>query len=201
MCGDPQLHVVGEAADGAEAVAAAARTQPDLILLDLHLPNLDGFGVIEQIRRSAPNVKVLILSSHCDNFTVFRAEKARVQGFVDKNTNSVETLKLAIAAIAGGKVWFSPAFQKEKAARHRNPQSFDKVLTDREQDILVLLGTPLTDEEVAGRLGISGGTVEKHRFNILKKLELKSTAELSRYAKEHGFTLTSPLAGSGVMLP
>lgn len=198
---DLKLQVVAEVGDGLEAVAAVERMQPDLVLLDLHLPNLDGFGVIEEIRKSSPQVKVLVLSSHCDEFTVFSSERARVQGFVDKNTNSVESLKAAITLVASGRVWFSPAFLQIKAARRRDPKSFDKLLTDRERDVLALIGMPLTDEEIALRLAISSETAEKHRFNILKKLELKSTTELARYAKDHGFTLRSAPATGNALLP
>ena len=85
--------VVGEADDGRKAVQVVQATRPDLVLLDLHLPNLDGFGVIEEIRKSVPEVMVLILSSHCDDYTIYRAERANIQGFVDKNTNSVAALR------------------------------------------------------------------------------------------------------------
>ncbi len=198
---DLKLQVVAEVGDGLEAVAAVERIQPDLVLLDLHLPRLDGFGVIEEIRKSSPNVKVLVLSSHCDEYTVFCSERARVQGFVDKNTNSVEALKVAITLVASGKVWYSPAFLQIKATRRRDPKSFDKLLTDRERDLLALIGTPLTDVEISQRLAISSETVEKHRFNILKKLDLSSSFELARYAKEHGFTLRSAPAARNALLP
>jgi DNA-binding NarL/FixJ family response regulator len=146
-------------------------------------------------------VKILILSSHCDEYTVFRAEKVRVQGFVDKNTNSVATLKSAITAVADGKAWYSEAFLRAKAARHRDPRSFDKLLTERERSVLALVGQPLTDAEISAQLAISEQTVEKHRFNILHKLDLESTTELVRYAREHGFTLTARPSGDGALLP
>lgn len=202
VCTDDLMHsVVAEADDGRRAVEVVARTLPDLVLLDLHLPNLDGFEVVGEIRKILPSVKVLVLSSHCDEYTVFRAERARVQGFVDKNTNTVETLKCAITTVAGGRVWFSDAFQRAKSARHRDPKSFDKLLTDRERAVLTLIGAPLTDLEISLRLGISVETVEKHRFNILRKLEIPSTTELARYAREHGFTLSAPRTGDGALLP
>jgi DNA-binding NarL/FixJ family response regulator len=196
-----QHEVVGEAGDGACAVALVAKTQPDLLLLDLHLPSLDGFAVVEEARKHTPHIKVLVLSSHCDEFTVFRAERARVQGFVDKNTNSVAMLKAAIAQVAEGKVWFSEAFRRVKTARHNDPKSFDKLLTDRERAVLALVGEPLTDAEISAQLGIAGETVEKHRFNILRKLELQTTTELVRYAREHGFTLTARPGSEGALLP
>ena len=193
--------VVGEAGDGQQAVQIVAETRPHLVLLDLHLPTLDGFGVVEAIRKHAPQVKILVLSSHCDEYTVFRSERAHVQGFVDKNTNSVAMLQAAIGAVAQGRVWFSDAFLKAKAARLRDPRSFDKILTERERDVLALVGLPLSDAEISAELHIAIETVEKHRFNILRKLELQSTTELVRYAREHGFTLTARPSDGGALLP
>src|SRR5262249_20547807 len=154
--------VVGDVEDGEQAIEVVGRVQPDLVLLDLHLPSVNGFDVVEAIRRQLPRVKVLVLSSHCDDYTVFRCERVHVQGFVDKNTSSVDMLKSAIAAVADGRVWFSDAFQRIKAARHRDPLSFDKLLTERERAVLALLAHPLTDEEISLRLEISEETVEKH---------------------------------------
>lgn len=202
VCVEELRHeVVGEADDGQRAVELVTQTRPDLVLLDLHLPNLDGFGVVEAIRKVAPAIRILVLSSHCDEYTVFRAERLRVQGFVDKNTNSVGALKAAVTTVLEGRVSFSEAFLRVKAARINDPVSFDKLLTDRERTVLALLGEPLADEEIATRLKISQETVEKHRFNLLRKLNLRTTAELIRYAREHGFTLSAPRSGDGAMLP
>jgi DNA-binding NarL/FixJ family response regulator len=196
---DLRHEVVGEAGDGDEAVRMVAETKPHLVLLDLHLPNLDGFGVLEAIRRLElePPVRILVLSSHCDEYTVYRAERAHVQGFVDKNTNTVAALKEAITEVVNGRLCFSEPFQRIKAARLRDPQSFDKLLGDRERQVLALVGEPWNDKEIAERLGISVETVEKHRFNLLRKLGLSTTAELIRYARERGFTLSAPRAGDG----
>ncbi len=194
------LDVVGEAGDGLRAIEIVAETKPDLVLLDLHLPGLDGFGVVESIRGLVPEVRILVLSSRCDEYTVYRAEKAHVQGFVDKNTNSVAALKEAIANVVEGRVAFSAAFRKVKAARHRDPHSFDKVLTNRERNVVAMIGEPLSDEEIGRRLAISRDTVQKHRLNAIHKLGLKSTTDLVRYAREHGFTLSAP-SGDDVMLP
>ena len=193
--------VVGEAGDGRRAVALVLEQSPDLVLLDLHLPNLDGFGVVEALRQAAPQVRILVLSSHCDDYTVFRAEHAQIQGFVDKNTSAVATLKRAITAVSEGRVYFSEAFNQIKAARQRDPLSFDKLLTDRERAVLALIGEPLTDREIAGRLRITRETAEKHRFNLLKKLGLQTTAELIRYAADHGFTLSAPRGGDRATPP
>jgi DNA-binding NarL/FixJ family response regulator len=202
VCTEDLQHVVAaEASDGLHAVRVVRDARPDLVLLDLHLPGLDGFGVVEEIRKISAQIRVLVLSSHCDEYTVFQAERAHVNGFVDKNTNTVATLKKAIDAVAEGKVWFSETFLKVKSARHRDPNSFDKLLTDRERAVLMLLGQPLSDVEVAQRLDISQETVEKHRFNILRKLDLRTTTELVRYAREHGFTLAARKSDDGATVP
>jgi DNA-binding NarL/FixJ family response regulator len=201
ICEEELQHkVVGEAEDGRRAVEVVRAHKPDMVLLDLHLPNLDGFGVIEEIRKIQPDVLILVLSSHCDDFTVYRAEKAGVQGFVDKNTNSVTSLKNAISQVSRGKASFSDAFNRIRAQRRADPQSFDKVLGNRERTVLALVGQSLRDTEIAERLGISEQTVATHRLNIIRKLGLTNTTELVRYARDHGFTLSAP-QGDGAMLP
>ncbi|MEI7552439.1 MAG: response regulator transcription factor [Verrucomicrobiota bacterium] len=202
VCADELGHeVVGEAADGRVAVQLAITTLPDLVLLDLHLPKLDGFEVAEALRQATPLVRILALSSHCDDYTVFRAEKARVQGFVDKNTSSVMALKAAITAVGQGQTYFSDLFLRIKANRHRDPHSFDKLLTERERVVLSMVGSALSDTDIAGRLGIAPKTAEKHRFNILKKFGLPTTVQLMRYARDHGFTLASRLGSGGSASP
>jgi two-component system response regulator NreC len=202
VCADEMGHeVVGEAADGVRSIEVVGLTRPDLVLLDLHLPSLDGFGVVEEIRKTVPLVKILVLSSHCDEYTVYQSERLRVQGFVDKNTNSVAMLKGAIRAIGEGKRWFSDLFLATKAARHRDPHSFDKLLSKREREVLALFGVPLTDSEISTQLEIAKETVEKHRFNMLRKLGLSEKMELVRYARKNGFTLMSRQCDGGAWLP
>jgi DNA-binding NarL/FixJ family response regulator len=193
--------IVGEAADGRSAIRLVVETAPDLVLLDLHLPNLDGFGVVAALQQAVPTTRILVLSSHCDDYTVFRAEKLRVHGFVDKNTNTVAALKKAITAVGDGGRYFSAEFLRLKKLRHGNQSSFDKLLTDRERDVLTLIGEPFHDWEIALRLDLAEKTVEKHRFNILRKLGMSGTAELVRYAQDHGFTLAAQRPDGGGLLP
>ncbi len=184
-------HIVGEAADGRSAVRMVLATSPHLLLLDLHLPNLDGFGVLTAVQMALPSLRVLVLSSHCDDYTVFHAERAGVHGFVDKNTNTVANLKKAITAVGEGGRYFSEEFRRIKATRQGDPFSFDKVLTDRERIVLALIGEPMDDREIGMQLGLSAETAEKHRFNIQHKLDLHGRVELVRYAQDHGFTLAA----------
>lgn len=196
-----ELHheIVGEADDGAKAVELILATRPDFVLLDLHLPNLSGFEVIDRIRQALPELLILILSSHCDDFTVYRAERAGVQGFVDKNTNGMAALKHAIVTVVSGKSIFSAAFKKVRAKRHANPEAFDKILGNREREVLSLVGLSLGDAEIAKQLSISEQTVATHRLNIIRKLNLANTTELVRYAREHGFTLSAPKSDDAIL--
>ena len=193
--------VVGESADGGLAIEVVQNTRPDLVLLDLHLPTLDGFSIARLIRKYSEKIRILVLSSHCDEYSVFCAEQLRVQGFVDKNTNSVETLKSAIGAVAGGRTWYSEAFLRIKLARRSDSNSFDKILSAHEQTLVAMLGYPLPDEQVAESLGITVESVVRYRFTLLRKLNLESQTDLIRFARERGFTLTVPKGDVGALLP
>jgi len=179
--------VAAECGTGAEALAAVARTSPDLVLLDLQLPDCDGLDLLDTFRARFPAMKILVLSSRCDPFAVFRIERARASGFIDKGSQTVDLLGAALAAIGAGHTHYSPAFVLARAQRRDDPHSFDKVLSDREQTVLIGLANCLDDRSIALKLDISPETAEKHRFNLMRKLGLKSTPELLRYARAQGF--------------
>jgi DNA-binding NarL/FixJ family response regulator len=180
--------VVGEAGTGQEALQVVPAMLPDLLVLDIHLPDMDGLDVLQALRRKRALIKTLVISSHFDEYTLSRIERASVQGFIDKSTNTVAELSLAIAAIEAGSTYFPVPFTEARRAHSRNPSSFDKLLTDREQTILSLVGEPLSDAEIAAKLDLSPETVEKHRFNIMRKLGLRSRAESARFARRCGLT-------------
>lgn len=185
--------VVLECAAAAEVLAGVARTKPNLVILDLQLADGDGLALLADLRKLHGGLKILILSSRCDAYTVYRVERARADGFIDKGSQTVDMLGSAFAALAVGRVWYSPAFAKLRQERLRDPLSFDKLLTDREQTVLALLGDCFDDREIGAQLRISSETAAKHRFNLLHKLGLKSTPELMRYARAQGFSSAAPL--------
>lgn len=188
--------VVGETDSGVKAVELILELSPDVVILDLSLPDMDGFNVVDRVFASMPSLRILVLSSHCDDYTLFRVEKSGVHGFIDKNSNTVETLQDALSAIAAGRIYFSAAFQSAKLARRTDPRSFTKVLSEWERAILSLIGQGLSDEEIGARLNLSHRTVQTHRSNILRKLDIKGTPKLIAFAIEHGFTQVPSKHGS-----
>ena len=182
------FEVVAEASDGTVAIGEILRTGAELVLLDLELLGADGFTVIELVRKAGLKPRFLIFSSFMDEFTVYRVEKAMVHGFMDKNLNDVSTLAAAIRGVSQGEARFSSEFAKARAARHADPNAFDKVLSDREITVLGMIGDLLDDHQIAGRLNIADRTAQKHRFNIQAKLGLGSPRDLLHYAQDRGFT-------------
>jgi len=189
--------VLAEADSGAQAIEAVVSVQPDVLILDLSLPDMDGFAVIDRIRASACPPKILVLSAYSDDYTVFRVEKANVHGFVDKRQNAIAVLREALQAIAAGGTYFSPTYENARRARHADPDSFDKILSESEQRILCLIGEGLADEEIGQKLRISPRTVQTHRHNILRKLRISGTPKLIAFAMRHGFTTRNPPLNPG----
>jgi two-component system response regulator NreC len=193
--------VVGEAADGAAGILLVDETKPEMLLLDLNLPDRDGFEVAEHTLRNHPGTKVLVLSSHCDDYTVTRILTSGVHGFVDKNDQPPETVALAIEAVAKGCLFFTEAVTRVRKRLGEDPKAFNKVLSPRELELLCLIGVGMTDGEVAKATRLSTGTVQWHRKKILTKLKLHTTRELMRYAMERGITKMSLTRPPGSSVP
>lgn len=183
---DFRMNLVGEAGSRKGAVEIIRNTRPDIVLLDLNLPDGSGFDVVEEVQPFHPGVRFLALSCHCTDYTLYQVEKADLHGFVDKNSQSIEMLREALRLISQGRCYFSPAFMEAKAARRRDPNCYLKVLSEREQQILCLIGMSQCDQEIADHLGISFKTVETHRGAILRKLGIANTPRLIRFAIEIG---------------
>ncbi|HYP17292.1 MAG TPA: response regulator transcription factor [Opitutus sp.] len=176
------------AGSGAEGVSVSRGFGPDLVFLDLVLPDGDGLDFIPALRQIRPDTKIIALTSHPDEVALHRAQRASVNGFVDKNEQPLAVLKEAIHTVMRGQPYFSSVAQRLRAAMHRNPAEFSKVLSEHEQSLLALFGEGLSNEDVGRRLGLAAGTVRNHRSHIMSKLDIHSTPELMRYAIEKGFT-------------
>lgn len=181
------LNVVGEAEDAATGIALCRKHKPGIVLLDLNLPDKDGIAVADDLLAIDPDVRILALSSECDDYTLYRVLNSGVHGYVDKNRQSIEVLKQAIDEVVKGRVFFTEVVQQVRQRLRTEPNSFPKLLTDREQQLLELLGGGLSNEEVARRLKLSTATVHLHRRNIMHKLGLHRTPDLIRYAVTKGF--------------
>lgn len=173
------------------ALASCRNQPPDLVILDLVLPDGDGLDLLPDLLALAPTAKVIALSSHIDEFTVHRALKSRVQGILDKNEQSVRTLGEAITTVLEGRNYFSSLVQRLKTSARNDPVAFDKILSAREQEVLRSIGEGLTNEQIAQRLAISMSTAKHHRLSIMAKLDIHSTPQLIHYAIEKGFTRVS----------
>lgn len=176
--------------DGTTAIRHLQEQSFTHLLLDLQLTDIDGFEVADTAKKSIPDIRIITLTSHCDEYTVYRAEKLRIRGFVDKRTAIPFNFHQAIANVEADGVYYSPSFLRLKQERMKNSMSFDKILSERELSMLELIATPFSDREIATELGLSPNTVEKHRFNILRKLGLNTTTELVRFARLRGIVRT-----------
>jgi DNA-binding NarL/FixJ family response regulator len=196
---DKNIQVVAEASTGREAVEQIVRTKPDLIVLDIELPDIDGFEVLARVRKHGVRPRVLVLSCHGSPYIVFRLERSGVHGFVDKCAQTADTLRFAIKAIRSNQTYFSRSFIEIRASRHLDPLAFDKLLTDQQMQVLSLVAHLDTDQAIARNLAITERTVETHRTAIMRKLGLHSRTDLIRYAKVQGFTFGSQFqAASGM---
>jgi DNA-binding NarL/FixJ family response regulator len=185
------LVVVGEAEDGRQAVALSASLKPDVAVLDIGMPNLNGIEAAKQITDGESGAAVVILSMHADETYILRALRAGARGYLLKDSAESDLVR-AIRSVAEGKSFFSPAVSKvmledyvKKLQRTGSEDSYD-LLTPREREILQLVAEGKSNKEVANLLHLSVYTVETHRANIMEKLKLKSVPELILYAVRKG---------------
>jgi DNA-binding NarL/FixJ family response regulator len=186
-----ECDVVGEAATGEEAIAAAARLRPKIVLLDIAMPGLGGLNSAHRIARQSPSSKVVILSQHEDEEYVFEAMvEAGAAGYLVKTDAAAELIS-AIRAVAAGRKYLSAAVAPAVLARLKNQQDTaargdgSVKLTRREREVLKLIGEGATSKDIAARLGISPKTAQVHRDNLKRKLKANSTAAIVRYGIKH----------------
>ena len=188
---EPSLELVGEATGGYEALQLASQTRPDILVLDLSMPDLDGIAVTKQLRPQQPNLRILILTIHEDEEYFFKMLQAGASGYVPKRA-APEELLTALRAAAAGEVYLYPSLAKllvtdylAEGPAARPGEAMDP-LTEREQEVLAHLADGASNAEIAETLSISPKTVGRHRENIMRKLNLHSRTELVKYAIRKG---------------
>jgi len=184
------LEIVGEAKDGAEAVELATSLQPDLILMDLRMPVMNGIEATRRIHRASPHIGILVLTVFEDDTSVFPAIRAGARGYLLKNTEQAELLR-AIQTVANGGAIFSPGIAQRVLGYLNTPESatahnaFDE-LTAREQGILELIAQGKTNNEIAETLGLSPKTISNNISNVLVKVQATDRAKLMLMALDAG---------------
>ncbi len=182
------LEVIGEASDGLDLLNLLKKQVPDLIILDISMPNDRGIEAIYEVKRMCPHTKILIVTMHKDKEYLFQAISAGVDGYFLKKDADAELFS-AIERIRHLKMYVSPSLADESIMNWEEMrQGFQKpLLTTREREILNLIAEGKSNKEIAGDLFISIHTVERHRANIMEKLNLKNTADLVKYAIRKGY--------------
>jgi DNA-binding NarL/FixJ family response regulator len=187
----PSWKVIAQASDGREAIRQTLALSPDVAVLDIAMPLLNGIEATRQIVRRAPNVHVLILSMHAEEAYITQSMQAGAKGYLLKDSADSDLVR-GVAAVAAGKSFFSPAAARvmlDDYVRHLSTKgivSRHDSLSEREREILQLIAEGHSGKEIADLLSISPATVDTHRTHILQKLDVHNTAELVLYAVRHG---------------
>lgn len=186
---EPGLSVVGEAADGLEALELVERLQPDIVIVDIMLSSLNGLEVIRRIRESTPHARLIVLSMHANEAYVFEALRNGASGYVLKDASGADVVRAVRVALAGGRYLSPPLSERAiDAYGERRRPTLDRyeTLTVREREVLQLTAEGFSSSDVAVRLSISARTVEAHRAHFMQKLGLHGQTELVRYAIRRG---------------
>jgi two-component system, NarL family, nitrate/nitrite response regulator NarL len=183
-----RLKIVGEASDGDEALSRARELGPDIVLMDIDLPRMNGLAVTELLRKEFPRLKVLVLSVHSNKEYIFRIIQAGAHGYVSKEAAPDELLK-AIESVCDGEPFFSPEIARaalNQFVHNGGKQEPFAQLTSREREVLALIAEGRSNKEVANQLGIGVRTIETHRERIMRKLGIHTVAGLTRFAIMNG---------------
>ena len=183
-----RIRLVGEAADGDEALRKARELKPDVVLMDISMPGMNGLTVTEMLRKELPDMKVLVLSVQRNKDSIFRVIQAGAHGYVSKEASSEEVVR-AIESVHGGEPFFSEEIARAALNEFINSggkkEPFSQ-LTSREREVLVLIAEGQSNKEIADRLNIGVRTIETHRERIMRRLNIHSVAGLTKYAIANG---------------
>jgi DNA-binding NarL/FixJ family response regulator len=189
LADDPGIAVVGQASDGAAALDVARAMRPDVLVIDLSMPRMNGLEVVRRLHEEAPELAILVLTMHAEEEYVLHAVRSGARGFLLKDS-AADELRAAVRALGTGQDWFGAHAAGVLARQVKDPgAALDdpyRNLTDREREVFHLLIEGLTTKEIARRLDISAKTAENHRARVLDKLACRNTAEAIRYAVRRG---------------
>jgi DNA-binding NarL/FixJ family response regulator len=191
LLGQKKIAYIGDAEDAESLFTCLANNQPDVLILDIQLPGKSGIEITLELKEKFPCIRILILSSNCDEETILNAVRAGANGFLSKDT-SKEELITAITSVAAGEGYFGEKINKiiyksyieQVTLQNGKPTN---CLSEREAEILTLLAEGFTNKEIADKLFISPRTIDTHKANIMTKLNLSSTVELVKYAIRQGY--------------
>jgi len=194
---ESDIHVIGEASNGHEAVSMTIALRPDVVVMDIAMPLLNGLEATRQIREAVPDAKVLILSAHSDDAYIERMMQLGASGYLIKQT-SASLLSTAIREVLHGNKFYSPVIARRFENQHRNSlnrkgeiKAKNSHLSVREMEVLQRVAEGGANKQIAAELGISIKTVEKHRDHLMQKLDIHDTAGLTRYAIAAGIIESS----------
>lgn len=189
----PNIEVVGEASDGHEAVEVASRLEPDVVIMDIGMSNLNGLEAASRIRRQSPGVRVIMLSMHANEEYVGQALDAGASAYLLKGAEPAE-LELALKAVVRGETYLSPTISRQLVQdylSHRKEKLGSVVeLTARQREVLQLVAEGRSTKDIARKLGVSIKTVETHRTELMRRLDIHDVAGLVRYAIRRGLVST-----------
>lgn len=186
---NPFLELVGATGDGQEGVRLCERLRPDLVLLDIGLPGLNGIEVLQRLKKLDSRIFVIVFTSFTEPRIIQNALRAGADSFLEKNV-SLEELEKALKLAESGQPYFSAAAMSAMRSMLQNPKEGGPldVLTSREKEVLQLIAESHTTKEISSKLGLSIGTINTHRWNLMRKLKIHDAAGLTRFAMEHGLT-------------
>lgn len=181
----PGVQIVGTAHGGERGVRLCLETRPHLVLLDIEMPGQNGLDVARQLRKELPQTRIIIVSSHCEPYAVHELSRLDVESFVDKG-DPLSNLNEAVKMVLSGKTFYSRTFDAVKMELRLQAESYQKILSVREIEVLIQVAEGRDDKDIAGRLSVSPSTISTHRRNIRVKLNAHNDRDLVNYARKAG---------------
>lgn len=189
LSSEPDYQVVGEAEDGERAVELAFQLQPDVILMDIGMPGLNGYEATKRIKEHHPQINILVLTMHRSEEYFFQMLEAGASGYVLKGAETNELIR-AVRTVAGGEVFLYPTMASRLVEEYLRERSLSEILagklTPRESQVLQMIADGYANKEIAEKLVVSPSTIHSHVTNLMQKLELTKRHELVQYARQHG---------------